>query len=334
VREAVLLVNVGSPDAPTRAAVARYLRQFLLDPRVIDLPWLLRWLLVNLVIVPLRASRVARAYARAWTPRGAPLVVHTADLAAAMGARFAMRYGWPSIESVLAELGPIDRLVLLPLYPQYAEATTGSAVAEVRRILAPGVELRVLDPFGWNPQYLDVLVEAARPAWETARADVLVLSFHGLPERHVQRACPKFGPPGCCDGEIPAHCYRAQCVATARGLASRLGAARWELAFQSRVGRDRWLSPSTIEVLDRLRAEGVRRIAVGCPSFVVDCLETTIEIGEEARGRWVAAGGDAFTLLPCPNESAGPRALHPALDYSTATSTSSSVSGTLSGPSE
>lgn len=300
-REATLLVNVGSPAAPTRSAVSRYLRQFLMDPRVIDLPWPLRWLLVHLVIVPLRAGRVARAYARAWTSRGAPLVAHTADLAAATGARFAMRYGSPSIAEVVAQLGDVRRLHLVPLYPQWAEATTGSAVAEVRRVLRPGTELVVAEPFGGRADYLDALAKVARPAWDAAGAEVLLLSFHGLPERHVARACPRFGPPGCCDGEIPPRCYRAQAVATARGLASRLGAARWELAFQSRVGRDRWLGPSTVDVVDRLRAEGVTRLAVACPSFVADCLETTVEIGVELRERWIARGGAELALLPCPN---------------------------------
>jgi ferrochelatase len=318
----VLLVNLGTPDSPRVADVRRYLREFLSDPRVIDVPALWRWLLVHAVILPFRPRRSARAYAAIWTDRGSPLLVHSRALAAsvakALGEDFAvelgMRYGRPSIPDALERLAGAERLLVLPLFPQYASSSSGSALEAVLRRVARRTnlpELETLPPFCDDPGFVSALAERVRATG--FQADHLLLSFHGLPERQVRRADPSgalcLAREDCCDrlGPDNRRCYRAQCFATARALATRLELApgAWSVAFQSRLGRTPWIRPFTEEALDALAARGVRRLAVACPSFVADCLETVEEIGIRGRERWLAAGGEAFELVPCVNAEPG-----------------------------
>jgi ferrochelatase len=318
----VLLVNLGTPASPHVGDVRRYLREFLSDPRVIDLPAPLRWLLLRAVILPFRPRRSAHAYASVWTPQGSPLLVHSRALAEgvakALGpghrVELAMRYGEPSIGGALDRLDAegVERIVVLPLFPQYAASAGGSALEAVyreagRRWNVPPID--ALPPFYDDPGFLRALAEVARPHLERFRPDHVLVSFHGLPERHVRRSDRSgshcLARADCCDAIDPANrdCYRAHCFATARGLAGRLAlpAERWSVAFQSRLGRTPWIRPYTDLRLPELAGAGVRRLAVACPSFVADCLETLEEIGIRARAQWRELGGEDLLLVPCPN---------------------------------
>jgi ferrochelatase len=316
----LLLVNLGTPDAPDTAAVRRYLRQFLSDPRVIDIHPALRFLLLNLIILPLRPRRSAAAYRQIWGPRGSPLLLHGQDLAAALRERLpgwavelGMRYGNPSIEAALSRLraAGAEPVVVLPLFPQYSSAATGSAIEEVCRVAA-GREnvphLSFVSPFYDDPGFIEVF--AARGAAALAEgADHVIFSFHGLPERQVRRADESGGRclarPGCCDAMTAENrmCYRAQCHETARLLAKRLGIEEgsYSVTFQSRLGRTVWIRPYTDVVLGELARAGKKRVVVFCPAFVADCLETLEEVGLRGRELFLAAGGESLTLVPSLN---------------------------------
>jgi protoporphyrin/coproporphyrin ferrochelatase len=321
VRPGVLLINLGTPAAPESGAVRRYLREFLSDPRVIDLPALARFALVNGVIAPFRAPRSAKAYASIWSAEGSPLLVNTQALTRALQARlrdtpveFGMRYGEPSMASALERLlgRGVERLLAVPLYPQYASSSTGSSVERLYRLAAerwntPWIE--VLPPFFDAPEFIDALAEVTRPQLTAFQPDHVLLSYHGLPERHVKKSAPE-GPhclarPDCCAALVAQNrwCYRAQCFATSRALIARLGLAEQQVttAFQSRLGRDPWIQPFSDQVVTQLAQAGVKRLLVLCPSFTADCLETLEEIGERARHDFLAAGGAALELVPCLN---------------------------------
>jgi len=314
----LLLVNLGTPDQPTSGAVRRYLRQFLSDPRVIDMNPVGRWLLLNLIILPLRPRKSAHAYRQIWNAeRGSPLLFLSEDLAAGVAERLgdawhvelAMRYGSPSIPRALARMreAGVDRIVVFPLFPQYASSTTGSAVAEVFRVA--GAEwnvpiLEVVPPFWHEPGFLDAFAQVVKPGLRTHEPDHVLFSFHGLPERHITKSdetghC-RFDD-GCCAqvGPDNRHCYRAQCYATARGIAERLGLDedRWTVTFQSRLGRVPWLQPYTDRMIEELGKAGIKRLAVVCPAFVADCLETLEEIGLRGRATFLAAGGEFLALI-------------------------------------
>jgi ferrochelatase len=301
------MVNVGSPDEPTVPAVRRYLREFLSDARVIDLPGWQRWLLVNLIILPTRPKKSAHAYRAVWRPEGAPLVHFSKLQQAALAERLgrpvllAMGYGNPALPNVLAQLNGVSRLTVVPMFPHYASATVGSVLEGVYKNLAKKTvvpAVRVVSPFWSSPGFLDAQAELIRA--HSGGAHVL-LSYHGLPERQVMAADPGcLRSEGCCE-RLPAGCYRAQCLATSRELQARLPGVTMSTSFQSRLGRDKWLSPSTEQHVEALAKQGVKRLAVACPSFVADCLETLEEIGLRAKARFVAAGGESFTLVPCVN---------------------------------
>lgn len=314
----VILMNIGTPDAPTTSAVRRYLRAFLSDGRVLDIPALARFLLVHLIILPFRSPRSARLYRSIWTEQGSPLLVHTQALAAKLAARLpgarvlvGMRYGNPGIAAAVAEVQRLGatRVLLAPLFPQYASAATGTALAEAYRLLGqlPRVpDVSVLPPFFDDGAYLDSVAAAATEALAGRSVDHVVFSYHGVPLRQVQRvhaSCT--GSDACCVplGAHNASCYRAQCVATTALLVRRLGldATKVSTSFQSRLGRAVWIGPSTEETLRKLGARGVKRAAILCPSFVSDCLETIEEIGVEARETFREAGGEELVVVPCVN---------------------------------
>jgi len=323
-RTGVLLINLGSPDAPTAGAVRRFLREFLGDPRVLDIPAPARWLLLNAVILPFRPRRSARAYRKIWLPQGAPLLVHGQALREALAqvlgspyvVELGMRYGAPSIRGALQRLCALDvaRILLLPLFPQYAAATTGSVLQRVeaeidRRPDIPPIE--VLPAFYAEPGFIAAWTELLRPELESFQPDFVLFSYHGLPERQLKAADPTgshcLARTGCCDAieEANRDCYRAQCFATTRTLVASLGLApnQHATAFQSRLGRTPWIGPHTDLLLPELAAAGQRRLAVLCPAFVADCLETLEEIGIRARQRWRELGGEELRLLPSLNAS-------------------------------
>ncbi|MDD5249381.1 MAG: ferrochelatase [Rhodocyclaceae bacterium] len=304
-KTAILLVNLGTPTAPTAPALRRYLAEFLGDRRVVDLPRLLWWPILYGIILVTRPAKSALKYAKIWTPEGSPLQVHTErqakllrGLLGATGDRdvlvaYAMRYGAPAVAAVLDRLvqDGAARILVLPLYPQYAGSTTASvydAVAAWRR-QPPAVELVEIRDYCDHPAYIAALAASVRDHWQAhGRPDKLVMSFHGIPKRAVDRGDP----------------YAEQCRRTAALLAAALDLApdTWQLTFQSRFGAAEWLQPYTQPTLEALARGGVKRVDVLCPGFVGDCLETLEEIAMECRDAFLAAGGKEFNYIPCLNE--------------------------------
>jgi len=316
---AVLLVNLGSPDAPTVPAVRRYLNEFLMDGRVIDVPWPFRRLIVGLILIR-RPRASAHAYQTIWTPEGSPLIVTSRNVQRLLQARvsvpveLAMRYQNPSIESAVRNLArrQVTQLHVIPLFPHYAMSSYETAVERVKQVaarFAPQISLTIETPYGEAPDYVEALVASAEPQLRQG-LDHLLFSFHGVPERHIKKSDPTgrhcLTVPDCCRVTSEAHksCYRHQCFGTAKAFAerARLPAGKWSVAFQSRLGRDPWLRPYTDAELERLARAGVRRLRVICPAFVSDCLETIEEIGLRGRETFLHAGGRDFDRIPCLNE--------------------------------
>jgi len=318
---AVLLVNTGTVAAPTAAAAGKFLKEFLNDPKVVSLPSPLRKLLVNGFIVPRRARHTAAAYQRIWQTGGSPLLVEMTRLEQALGAELAdarvvlaMRYGEPSVPRVLRSLNESGcrRVVVLPLFPQYADATTGSAIAAVTEALQryPDLSVDFVSPFFDRPEFIEALADHYAPLLKDFAPEHILFSYHGLPERHIHRSDPTgkcLVRPDCCIpfGPHNRHCYRAQCVATTDRVTTRLGLDKtlYTTTFQSRMGPMRWIGPSTTETVDTLASAGIRRLAVACPSFVVDNLETLEEIGIRLREQFMQTGGEDFLLLPSLNSA-------------------------------
>lgn len=324
-RIGVLLINLGTPDAPTPEAVGRYLQEFLMDGFVIDLPAPLRWFLVNVVIIPRRKKQSALLYKKIQSEQGSPLLVNTRALTVKVAkvlagrddrylVEFAMRYGSPSIASALAKLRTADvsRIIVAPLYPQYAESSFKTAVVETERKaneLGCGNLLQFLPPFYDRPDFIEACAARMRESLKQDSTDHIVFSFHSLPVRHVmrldksQRHC--LITPHCCDNIalVNQNCYRAQCIFTARAIARQLGLTEdgYTVSFQSRLGRAKWLEPVTEEVFQDLARRNVKKVAVFCPSFTADCLETLEEIAIRGRKVFMDAGGVELKLIPALN---------------------------------
>jgi len=304
-RIGVLLTNLGTPDAPTPQALRPYLKEFLSDPRVVEFPRLLWWLILNGIILNTRPRRSAKAYETVWTERGSPLLYHLEDqvagvseqLRAAYGdailVRGAMRYGNPSIPDVLAEMldAGVEKLVVLPLYPHYSGPTTGSTFDKLSETLCKQrrvPDLRWIASYHDHPDYIAAITNSIRS--HRARhgdADKLVFSYHGMPERYLQNGDP----------------YHCQCHKTTRLVAEalQLSQDQYMTTFQSRFGREEWLKPYTDETLGGLPEKGVKSLQVICPGFSADCLETIEEIGEENRDIFLEAGGERYEYIPCLN---------------------------------
>jgi len=299
--DALVLVNLGTPEAPTAAAVRRYLGEFLHDHRVVQLT---RWLwcpLLHGVILPLRSPRVARKYAEVWMDEGSPLAVHTRRLAVALQARLpglrvvhAMRYGQPTLADTVRELQAqgCARVLVLPLYPQYSTTTTASVADAMAKISkdATAPPMRMVEQYATDPGVIAALADSVRAHWQQhGRGERLLFSFHGIPQRLVDAGDP----------------YAAQCRATVAALVQALGLAHGEslLTFQSRFGREQWLQPATDATLRALAVAGVKRVDVVCPGFPVDCLETLEEIALQNAGIFRAAGGDTLAYIPCLNDA-------------------------------
>ena len=323
-RTGLLLVNLGTPDAPTPIAVRRYLREFLGDPRVLDMPAIGRAMLLNLVILPRRPRQSAHAYASIWdAQRGSPLMFHSRDLAEAVAdqlgpawhVELAMRYGHPSLGVALHAFAEaaVERIIVFPLFPQYATSSTGSAIARVMELAAERWNVPALDivpAFHDDPGFLAAFEHVARPVLAEFQPEHVLFSFHGLPVRQVRKSdhahtvCLQRET--CCDEGKNPYCYRAQAFATARALAARLAIAaeRYTICFQSRLGRTPWIQPYTDHVIDKLARGGTKRLAVMCPAFVADCLETVEEIGIRARQQFKGGGGEELTLVSSLNATA------------------------------
>jgi ferrochelatase len=319
-KQAVLLVNLGSPDSPTVPDVRKYLREFLMDGRVLDAPYPIRFGIVHFAILPKRPKDSAHAYQSIWTPEGSPLVVTSKNVQRKLQERLAipvelaMRYQNPSIESAINELNylGVTETLLIPLFPHYAMSSYETAVVRVREVaakLALQMTIKVAPPYYNEPNYIDALVASA-DAYLQSDYDHLLFSFHGLPERHLRKSdttsCHCLKVKNCCEVESPAHatCYRAQCFKTVKAFVKAAGVpdGKYSVAFQSRLGRDPWLMPYTDKEIERLAQSGVKKLLVICPAFVSDCLETLEEIGMRGRETFLAAGGSEFTMIPCLNE--------------------------------
>ena len=328
-RSGVLLVNLGSPDSPSVPDVRKYLREFLMDGRVLDAPWPIRFFIVNCCILPSRPKQSAEAYHKIWTKEGSPLVVMGRAVRALLQRRLsgegsrgrspspipvelAMRYQNPSIPNGILKLRQqgVSELLVIPLFPHYAMSSFETAVErvkEVARQLAPKMNVKIAPPYYEDPQYIQALVSSAAEHLEQP-FDHLLFSFHGLPERHLRKSDPTCSHclkvENCCEVPSIAHrtCYRAQCFATVRAFVSKSWTPSYSIAFQSRLGKDPWLGPHTEDELVRLASSGVKRLCVICPAFVADCLETLEEIGMRGREIFLGAGGQEYRLVPCLND--------------------------------
>lgn len=312
-RAGLLITNLGTPDAPQRRDVRRYLKQFLWDPRVVEYPRPIWWLILNLVILNIRPARSAEAYRKIWTDQGSPLLSHTRRLAERLMeeldsrspqqplVKIAMRYGQPSIPAALRQMhdAQLHRLLVLPMYPQYSGSTTGStfdAVSSELRRWRRVPELRFVSSYHDHELYIAALADKVRRSWEESRrGDLLLMSFHGVPKRYLLNGDP----------------YHCQCQATARLLAAKLALRddQWKVVFQSRFGREPWLQPYCDETLAALPPRGVRSVDVVCPGFAADCLETLEEIAMQNRELFEQAGGESFQYIPCLNDDPAHREL-------------------------
>jgi protoporphyrin/coproporphyrin ferrochelatase len=323
-KSAVLLVNLGSPDSPKPRDVYRYLTEFLNDPRVIDIPWLARKVLVNGLIVPFRHRKSAAIYEKLWTKEGSPLIAHGKRVQDSLQQRFssdggadvkiflAMRYQNPSMESVMSSIrkwNP-DEIILIPLFPQYASASSGSVIDKFMRIMRDlwaFPEIKIISQFYDHPKVIQGFVQNGK-ALNPSAFDHILFSYHGLPERHVDkiyddRKCANHS----CDHEINDEnkmCYKATCYATTRLIAKDLGISesQYTVCFQSRLGRG-WIEPFSDKVIEDLAKKGKKKLLVFSPAFVADCLETTIEIGDEYQELFEKFGGKHVQLVPSLNDS-------------------------------
>ena len=319
-RQAVLLVNLGSPNSTSVQDVRSYLDEFLSDDRVLDQPKLIQQFILKCFILPRRPKRAAHAYRQIWRPEGSPLMVISRQLQESLAKRFAipvhlaMRYGNPSIPDTIAELARdgIGELFLIPLYPHYAMSSYETVVARVQEVAseqAPDLKITTLQPFYSKPGYIEALYQSARPFLEKGY-DRLLFSYHGIPVRHLRKAdsskhhCTILKD--CCTTCSPARstCYKAQCLQTTEALVQRAGLTpdRWSVSFQSRLSGEPWLEPYTDHELERFGKSGIKRILVITPAFVSDCLETLEEIAMVGRDTFIESGGSEFTHIPCLND--------------------------------
>jgi protoporphyrin/coproporphyrin ferrochelatase len=321
-KRAVLLVNLGSPDSTSVPDVRRYLREFLGDERVLDLPDAARWLLLEGIILRTRPKKSAHAYKEVWTEQGSPLLVISRSvrdkLAAQLGpdtpVYLAMRYGQPSIASVVARMAEdgVTEVLLFPQYPHYAMSSWETVVVKVYEEagrLAPQLRVSMVQPFFADPDYIEALYTVTAP-YLAKNYDKLLFSYHGIPQRHLKKADSSkahcLTVPDCCNtcSPLQATCYRAQVLATTRALVARaqLAPEKYSVSFQSRLAGEPWLTPFTDHELARLPREGQKRLLVICPAFVADCLETLEEIRGQGKETFIQAGGESFEQIPCLND--------------------------------
>jgi protoporphyrin/coproporphyrin ferrochelatase len=312
----LLLINLGTPNSPALSDVKSYLREFLTDGRVISLPAIIRYPLVYGIIIPFRAKFSAHAYQSIWSDKGSPLLYLTQHLIEKLKLKLAddcqlaygMRYGQPSIESALEQLKTCDTITLLPLFPQYSSAATGSAISKALEVIQSWEvipSLTIHREFYQHPAYIKAQAKCIGEYIDTA--EHVLFSYHGLPERQIissgcktvcQHACPPIT-------ERNKACYKAQCHQTSHLLADalKLRPNQFSTAFQSRLGKTPWIQPYTDFILEELAKKGIKKLAIACPSFVTDCLETLEEIGMRTREQWLALGGEELILVPSMNDS-------------------------------
>ncbi len=321
IKRAVVLMNLGSPDTTNVKDVSSYLKEFLMDKRVLDTPYLLRSILVNGIIVPFRSPKSAHAYKSVWTKEGSPLIVLTRQLQKLVQAQMqepveiAMRYGNPGMkeayDNILIKQPDTEEVILLPLYPHYAMSSYETAVVHAEDIHAKGkypFKITTIKPFYNETNYIDALRDSIAP-YLNEDYDQILFSFHGIPERHLLKSDPTHNHclkvADCCNVPSAAHatCYRHQCYQTANLVAASLDIPKnkYAISFQSRLGRSEWIKPYTAARLTELPGEGVKKLLVVCPAFVSDCLETLEEIAMQGKESFISSGGISLTLIPCLN---------------------------------
>ena len=323
-KKGVLLVNVGSPDSPAVKDIKRYLREFLMDERIIDLPYLLRYTLVNGIILNTRPPKTSKAYQKIWWNEGSPLIVITKRLTEKIQQQvsvpvvMAMRYGNPNIASGLQQLYDqgVDEVLLMPLYPQYAMATTQTIEVFAQQLVKkqfPKMKLIKFPAFFHRSEYIEALAEVTRKYLENNPCDHLLFSYHGVPERHLRKTSPTpahkniVENTSCCNpySEEGKYCYRSHCFETTRLLAEKLELKEntYSQSFQSRLGNDKWITPFTADKIVQLAQQGVKKLAVITPAFVTDCVETLEEIEMAGGKTFRENGGEEFKMVPCLNDS-------------------------------
>jgi ferrochelatase len=306
-KTAVIIMNLGTPQQPTKKAVRAFLKEFLSDSRVVEIPRPIWWMILHGIILPFRTPRVTRAYQQIWQDGDSPLRLITRRQSEKLQqfldkssggipplVTYAMSYAGPDLASVVNGLRPqgFDNFLVLPLYPQYSATTTGGIYDQYARIIAKSRDiprLSIIKDYFDNPDYIDALAQSVKRQWQqSGQADVLLMSFHGIPQRYVDLGDP----------------YYQQCLQTAKSLADQLQLAddRWQISFQSRLGRASWLTPYTSVVLEKLGRENIKHVDVICPAFAADCLETLEEIAEENKDIFIQSGGEQFHLVPCLND--------------------------------
>lgn len=322
-KKGVLLVNLGSPDSPSTPDVRKYLREFLMDKRVMDIPFASRFLLVNGIIAPFRSPKSAKVYQQLWEDRGSPLKFYGDDVKALLQQKLGsdyvvtlgMRYQSPSIASALDELkrADVNSILVIPLFPQYASATTGTVIEKVMEIAATWEvipNLQFISQFVEEPLFIQAFAENARKYMDAVDYDYFVFSYHGLPERQIRKAavdnyCQLSDK--CCANynKKNQYCYRAQCFHTTRLLADALGIPedKYVVSFQSRLGKDPWIRPYTDDLIKDLPAKGYKKVLAFSPAFIADCLETTVEVGDEFKEIFIEAGGEEWQLVESLNTS-------------------------------
>ncbi|MBX3708860.1 MAG: ferrochelatase [Gammaproteobacteria bacterium] len=317
-KKAILLINLGTPDHCDAQSVKRYLREFLLDPRVIDLPMIIRWPLVNLAIVPFRYQATTEAYQKIWQTTGSPLLTISQQLKNALAVELSqnyqvelgMRYGNPSIAAAWEKLKEAESLTVVPLFPQYSSAATGSTIETLMKSLSKEwniPQIKIIKDFYYYPEFVHAFAEQIRMNLAGKKVDKILFSYHGLPERHIKKSHCQIlcGPTHACPniGQSNLYCYRAQCYATTELIAKKLNLTpdQYVVSFQSRLGRIPWIKPYTDLLLPELLKKEIKNIAIVSPSFVADCLETLEEINIRAREQWSKLGGKEFIFIPCVN---------------------------------
>jgi len=319
----LILLNLGSPDSCEVSDVKKYLREFLMDERVIDAPYLIRLMIVEGFVLPFRPKKSAHAYASVWTKEGAPLKVLTNDFKNALEEQIdipvtvAMRYANPTPAAALKELnektGGLKEVYIAPLYPHYAMSSYETALVHIQNEIDkhwPDVKVKVLRPFYKEKDYINSLVKTIKPFTDKS-FDHLLFSYHGLPVRHLKKSDTThshcYHCINCCDIPSPAWdtCYKHQVIQTSNLVAGELGLSKekYSISFQSRLGRDEWIKPFTVERLQNFPKEGVKKLLIACPAFVADCLETLEEIGMSGKQTFLEAGGESFEMIPCLNSS-------------------------------
>ena len=323
-KKGVLLVNVGSPDSPAVKDIKRYLREFLMDERIIDLPYLLRYTLVNGIILNTRPPKTSKAYQKIWWNEGSPLIVITKRLTEKIQQQvsvpvvMAMRYGNPNIASGLQQLHDqgVDEVLLMPLYPQYAMATTQTIEVFAQQLVKKQfqkMKLIKFPAFFHRSEYIEALAEVTRKYLDSNPCDHLLFSYHGVPERHLRKTSPTpahkniVENTSCCNpySEEGKYCYRSHCFETTRLLAEKLELKEntYSQSFQSRLGNDKWITPFTADKIAQLAQQGVKKLAVITPAFVTDCVETLEEIEMAGGKTFRENGGEEFKMVPCLNDS-------------------------------